>query len=95
MLLTYLIFQKTVVAVLDCLMDPDWPFIPKNDDDKREYAAYMPNMPIRYHFYYQVLDGDDQGRPPTDKNGVRVEEFDHSSKTCLSIISEMSENKVS
>ena len=79
-------------------MDPDWPFMPDNEKDNTEYIAHLPNMPIRYHFHYQLLDGDNQGRPPytvaKDDVKQKVEDFDVLTKTCLQLIAQMPNNKV-
>lgn len=81
--------KKTVLAILDCLMNPDWPFIPVNteeDESEEAAAASIPNMPIRYHFYYRLLDGDDEGRPAKEENGDINSEFKYLSTSCLQLI---------
>lgn len=70
-------------------MNPDWPFIPVNteeDESEEAAAASIPNMPIRYHFYYRLLDGDDEGRPAKEENGDINSEFKYLSTSCLQLI---------
>ncbi|XP_022810658.1 uncharacterized protein LOC111347709, partial [Stylophora pistillata] len=64
---------KTVVAVLDQMMNPQWPYLPQRQEnyeteEKREAIEGVWNTisddPLIYHFYYHILDGDEGGRPP-------------------------------
>ncbi|XP_065068722.1 uncharacterized protein LOC135694011 isoform X2 [Rhopilema esculentum] len=81
--------QKTVIAVLDCMMSPDWPFIPISKDEVSEEVAWskVPDIPIRYHVFYQILDGDFDGRPAKLKREhggfIENEKFDHKSDSCF------------
>ena len=64
--------------MLDCLINPDWPYIPVEDEEVKESQwRKIPDLPIRYHFFYQLLDGDDEGRSPDNPD------FNHKSSTCL------------
>jgi len=85
--------KKTVIAILDCLMNPDWPFIPTNKDDEETgenpYSSF-PNTPVRYHFYYSLLDGDDEGRDAHDEQGKINEKFNLKSKSCLQLLADSS-----
>ena len=77
-------------------MNPDWPFIPVNKADKEAEESEwsdIPNVPIRYHFYYRMLDGDDNGRQ-AKKNNIVNEDFNHRSKSCLQLIAESSSKEV-
>ncbi|XP_066015291.1 uncharacterized protein [Pocillopora verrucosa] len=65
--------KKTVVAVLDQMMIPHWPYLPKrqeNYETEEEREAIegvwttITDDPLNYHFYYHILDGDEGGRPP-------------------------------
>ena len=89
------ILQKTVVAVLNCMISPDWRHLPKFRED---YSSQMkkdielawssePSNPIGYKFYYKIIDGDECGRDPTH------DEFNWTSKSCLFLIAN-SGNKV-
>ena len=65
--------QKTVVAVLDQMVNPHWPYLPQrqeNYETEEEREAIegvwktITDDPLNYHFYYHILDGDEGGRPP-------------------------------
>ena len=88
-----------MVAVLDCLINPHWPYLSQakkeanKDSDHIERAwTSVPDDPLNYDFYYHVLDGDNEGRQPKI-NGVKNKEFDAKSKSCLRHLTESS-NKV-
>ncbi|XP_028394669.1 transient receptor potential cation channel subfamily A member 1-like isoform X2 [Dendronephthya gigantea] len=88
--------SKTVVAVLDSLVNPHWPYLPerKDDDNSEEIErawSSVPDDPLDYHFYYNVLDCDDEGRIPKI-NDAKNNEFDVKSKSCLRRLTE-SKNK--
>ena len=99
--------QKTVVAVLDQMVNPYWPHLPKrrdnyetNEEEDGIEGAWrtIPDDPLDYHFYYHILDGDTAGRPPKllSSEGDKWEYnelFDRKSKSCLHLIAK-SNNKV-
>ena len=100
--------QKTVVAVLDQMMNPHWPYLPKRQENyetemEREAIEGVWNTvsddPFNYHFYYHILDGDEGGRPPqimTSDGHQQMENkyFNWEDKSCLHAIAK-SNNKVS
>ena len=49
-------------------MKPDWPFINEEEDKEEQDGAWskIADVPIRYHVYYRMLDGDQEGRAPSD-----------------------------
>ncbi|PFX12861.1 Transient receptor potential cation channel subfamily A member 1 [Stylophora pistillata] len=64
---------KTVVAVLDQMVKPHWPYLPKRQEnyeteEEREAIEGLWNTisddPLNYHFCYDILDGDEEGQPP-------------------------------
>jgi len=58
--------KKTVNAVLDSCVNPNFPFIvqdPEQKDNEEEAWSKMSTLPLRYHFYFQILDGDNEGKP--------------------------------
>lgn len=89
-----------MVAVLDSLINPHWPYLPDfrkdaNDEDtsRIEQAwSSVPDDPLNYDFLYHVLDSDNEGRQPMNK-GVKNEDFSTKSKSCLRYLAE-SKNKV-
>ena len=97
--------QKTVVAVLDQMVNPHWPHLPKrkdnyetNEEEEGIEGAWrtIPDDPLDYHFYYHILDGDTEGRPPKlpSSEGDKYNEwFDRKSQSCLHLIAK-SRNKV-
>lgn len=98
--------KKTVVAVLDQMVNPYWPHLPKrrdnyetNEEEDGIEGAWrtIPDDPLDYHFYYHILDGDTAGRPPKllSSEGDKWEYnelFDRKSKSCLHLIAK-SKNK--
>lgn len=80
--------KKTVTAVLNCMISPDWRHLPKFREDSSlemkkdiELAwSSEPSDPISYQFSYKILDGDESGRDPTH------DDFDWMSKSCLFLI---------
>ncbi|XP_048580356.1 uncharacterized protein LOC5510674 isoform X2 [Nematostella vectensis] len=65
--------KRTVVAVLDRLISPHWPYLPRKKDrynsDQEERGIDMawssvPDDPMNYHFFYHLLDSDECGRVP-------------------------------
>ncbi|XP_058942043.2 uncharacterized protein [Pocillopora verrucosa] len=92
--------KKTVVAVLDQMVNPHWPYLPKlketyQTDEEREgiEGAWrtITDDPLEYHFCYHILDGDEGGRPPLllQSNGeVQTinEHFNPRDKSCLHVI---------
>nr|XP_058942043.1 uncharacterized protein LOC131770347 [Pocillopora verrucosa] len=92
--------KKTVVAVLDQMVNPHWPYLPKlketyQTDEEMEgiEGAWrtITDDPLEYHFCYHILDGDEGGRPPLllQSNGeVQTinEHFNPRDKSCLHVI---------
>ena len=82
--------QKTVIAVLDSLISPDWPNLPKKKQEEYEEQWHqVPDIPVRYQFYYNILDGDEHGRVPQNPD------FNHRQLSCLQAICQSKRNKVS
>nr|XP_058963288.1 transient receptor potential cation channel subfamily A member 1-like [Pocillopora verrucosa] len=92
--------KKTVVAVLDQMMNPHWPYLPQRQENyetemEREAIEGVWNTisddPLNYHFYYHILDGDEGGRPPKigASDGHQQMEnryFNHKDNSCLHAI---------
>ena len=101
------LLQKSVVAILDQMVNPHWPHLPKRKDsyDNQEEEegiegawSTIPDNPFNYQFYYHILDGDEAGRPPkvmaSEGNKLTDNEyFSQSDKSCLHLIAK-SNNKV-
>ena len=101
------LLQKSVVAILDQMVNPHWPHLPKRKDtyDNQEEEegtegawSTIPDDPFDYHFYYHILDGDEAGRPPKvmASKGNKLtdnEYFNRHEKSCLHLIAK-SNNKV-
>ena len=99
--------QKTVVAVLDQMVNPHWPHLPKRketyrNEEEREGVEGAWNSitddPLDYQFYYHILDGDEGGRPPKIETSAEKKErdnphFNWRNKSCLEVIAK-SKNKV-
>lgn len=96
------------MAVLDQIINPHWPFLPKR---KEKYASEeeergiegawrtITENPLEYYFYYHILDGDEGGRPPMivtsegHNKQTNNENFNCRNKSCLHAIAK-SDNKV-
>ena len=99
--------QKSVVAILDQMVNPRWPHLPKHKDhyDNKEEEegiegawSTIPDDPFDCHFYYHILDGDEAGRPPkvmaSEGNNLTDNKyFNWHDKSCLHLIAK-SNNKV-
>ena len=100
--------QRTVVAVLDQMMNPHWPYLPQRQEnyeteEEREAIEGVWNTisddPLNYHFSYHILDGDEGGRPPKimasdGHQQIENKYFNWKDKSCLHAIVK-SNNKVS
>ncbi|XP_066015450.1 uncharacterized protein [Pocillopora verrucosa] len=98
--------KRTVVALLDQMVSPHWPYLPKRKDsyvsqEEKEGIEgvwkTIPEDPLNYHFCYAILDGDAGGRPPkVVLTGGHTESdnkyFNWRDKSCLNIIAK-SNNK--
>ena len=91
------------MAVLDCLISKEIGLDMTSDRDEDESQMLtITDNPVRYHFFYQILDGDEKGRPPLQRKVcdasspakalvkrrefTRNDEFDACSKSCLQIL---------
>ena len=72
--------QKTILAVLDSCVNPDFPFIVQDPEQKTQekeaWSKMGSTLPLRYHFYFQLLDGDDQGKPAKIYDDVEMREVE-------------------
>ena len=93
--------KRTVEAILDCCMNPDWPFMAPSENDgdnddgegEDEDGVVLPDIPFRYHFFYRLLDGDSEGRPgkvEDDHGLLKVNPDFNNSKSCLQLLAECS-----
>ncbi|XP_065647761.1 uncharacterized protein LOC101239225 isoform X2 [Hydra vulgaris] len=80
--------KETVLAILEKLMNPYWPFKPVNEISKEIEWYDMPKAPLSHHFYFQILDADGNGNAPKYNNGEVNKNFNHRSKSCLHLIAE-------
>ncbi|XP_066923830.1 uncharacterized protein [Clytia hemisphaerica] len=73
--------KQTVHKILDSTINPEYPYIPKDPDQKdedNEPWSHLPNVkPQRYHCHYKILDGDCYGRSGNEEG------FDYSSHSGL------------
>ena len=93
------VHKKTIVAVLDRLVNPHWPYLPEkmrelDENSERIERAWssVPDDPINYDFLYHLLDADEQGRQPKINEQIN-ESFNQKSMSCLRRISQ-SDDKV-
>ena len=92
--------QKTILAVLDQMINPHWPHLPKRKDsyeNEKEKEVVegawrtITDDPLDYHFYYHILDGDEGGRPPKvmmpgGHGQTENKYFNWRDKSCLHVI---------
>ena len=95
------------MAILDQMVNPHWPHLPKrkesyeNEEEKEGIEGAWNTItddPLEYHFFYHILDGDEEGRPPMIVASVWKEKitnkyFNRRDKSCLHMIAK-SYNKV-
>ena len=70
------------------------------DEDKEAAWSKIPNIPMRYHVYFQLLDGDEAGRPARIKDDTTQKlvpnpQFDHRTLSGLYLIANSPFNNVS
>ena len=89
-----------MVAVLDRLVNPHWPYLPEksrelgDNSDRIERAwSSVPDDPMNYDFFYHILDADEEGRQPKIDEQTLNELFNKKSMSCLRRIAE-SDDKV-
>ena len=96
-----------MVAVLDQMLNPHCPYLPKRKDhyvsqEEKEGIEgvwkTIPDDPLNYQFYYAILDSDEGGRPPKVLLTGQDQEsenkyFKWGDKSCLNMIAK-SNNKV-
>ena len=92
--------KKTVLAVLDRLIEPLWPYLPDKtlglgeDCDRLErVCSSILEDPLNYNFCYHLLEADEQGRQPKIDEHTLNEMFNTKSVSCLRRIAE-SKDKV-
>ncbi|XP_068675391.1 uncharacterized protein [Montipora foliosa] len=89
--------KKTVLAVLDRLVKPYWPYLQQkfqdfhlgemNDRIERACSS-VPDDPLNYFFWYHLLEADEQGRQPKIDDQTTNELFNPESVSCLRQIAE-------
>ena len=89
-----------MVAVLNRLVNPHWPYLPEKIKETGERSerierawSSVPDDPLNYDFFYHVLEADDQGREPKIDEKTLNELFDPKSTSSLRCIAE-SDDKV-
>ena len=91
------LLQKTVLAVLDRLVKPHWPYLPKKFQDfqlgettirTKQVSNSVPDDPMNYYFWYHMLDADEQGRQPKINDLTMDKMFNPKSVSCLRHIAE-------
>lgn len=89
--------KKTVLAVLDHLVKPHWPYLPQKlqdfhlgemSDRFERVCNSVPDDPLNYYFWYHVLEADELGRQPKIGEHFMNEMFNLKSESCLRRIAE-------
>ena len=86
-----------MLAVLDRLVKPHWPYLPEKFQDlqlgeigdriERTWSS-EPDDPLNYDFVYHVLEADEQGRRPKIDGRTVDNMFNLKSVSCLRHIAE-------
>lgn len=85
--LSFCFIQKTVLAVLDKLINPHWPYLPQSKEDDENLdeiersLSSVPDDPMNYDFFYHILEADDNGRQPKLEVATEVDEHGTPIKT--------------
>jgi len=74
----FLRWQKTIVAVLDCLISPRWPHPPCLPSDIVPCLSWeqLQDTPTHFHVTYDILESDVNGRFPDDAD------YEYTPKSC-------------
>lgn len=89
-----------MVAVLDQMVIPHWPHLPKrkerykSEEEKEAIEGAWSTMtenPLNYQFCYYILDADEGGRPPKINNSAGEQQADNEyfnwrDKSCLHVV---------
>ncbi|XP_067038362.1 transient receptor potential cation channel subfamily V member 1-like [Acropora muricata] len=79
--------KRTVLAVLDRLVSPHWPYLPEKYEELQLGEICVPDDPLNYYFWYHLLESDEQGRQPRiDERENKM--FKAKSTSCLRHIAE-------
>ena len=85
------------MAVLDSFVNPDFPFYTQGPEEKaakvkEKWSELGCKIPLRYHFYFYLLDGDGDGRPARTKNGAEVKDFKSYSASAFQLIADYADS---
>ncbi|KAK2556747.1 Transient receptor potential cation channel subfamily V member 5 [Acropora cervicornis] len=85
--------KKTVLAVLDRLVSPHWPYMPEKFEELHlgqtcgSASSSVPDDPLNYYFWYHLLEADENGiQPVIDEHKNKM--FNAKSTSCLQHIAE-------
>ena len=88
--------KKTVLAVLDRLVSPHWPYMPEKCEELhlgqtsgrfKRASSSVPDDPLNYYFWYHLLEADEYGiQPMIDEQKNKM--FNAKSTSCLRHIAE-------
>ena len=82
--------------MLDSCVNPHFPYIVRDPEQKlqeKEAWSKMGNtLPLRYQFYFQILDGDDEGKPAKTEDGREVREFRSYAPSAFQLIADYAES---
>ena len=85
--------KKTVLAVLDRLVSPHWPYMPEKFEELHlgqtsgRASSSVPDDPVNYYFWYHILEADENGiQPMIDEHRNKM--FNAKSMSCLQHIAE-------
>jgi len=85
---------KFVISILECCINIDWPFTPVEEGQKVEEAwSRIADTPTLYHFYYRLLDGDNNSEPAKIEGKVNPE-FKHKQLSCLQLLASTPHSQV-
>ena len=88
--------KKTVLAVLDRLVSPHWPYLPEKFEEPhlgqtsgrfKRASSSVPDDPLNYYFWYHLLEADEHGIQPMIDEHKNIM-FNAKSTSCLQRIAE-------
>ena len=83
--------------MLDSCVNPDFPFYTQSPKEKaamvkEKWSELGCKIPLRYHFYFNLLDEDGDGRPAKTKNGAEVKEFNSYTASAFQLIADYADS---
>ena len=77
-------------------MNPHFPYIVRDPEqilhEKEAWSKMGNTLPLQYQFYFQILDGDDEGKPAITEDRREVTEFRSYAPSSFQLIADHAES---